>query len=208
MRKRAASDPALRTAWAVHPVVPPAAPEPDESGESDDGAAAADDVVNVIGREHGVLRQLQQQLQTLPGATSGGTPDDLRRRVEALAALRDRLDAHEATESSVFWPAVRERLQDGEALAAHGLDQERAAERLFARLYSEDAPAESSADYDELISDLVSALRKHLAFEDKVLSRTYDALSEQERVELGRRFKAARQTNGNARARSRRKARS
>ena len=47
MRKRAASDPALRAAWAAHPVVPSAPPEPDES----DDAAGADDVVNVIGRE-------------------------------------------------------------------------------------------------------------------------------------------------------------
>src|SRR5436305_9883674 len=116
MRKRAASDPALRAAWAMHPVVPSATPEPDES---DDGAEA-DDVVNVIGREHGVLRQLQQQLETLPGATSGATPDDLRRRAEALGALRDRLELHEEAESAVFWPTVRERLPDGEKLAAHG----------------------------------------------------------------------------------------
>ena len=102
--------------------------------------------------------------------------------------------------AGVFWPAVRERLPDGEKLAAHGIDQEHAAEQLFARLYSENAPSESRADYDELVSDLVSALRKHLAFEDKVLSHTYDALSEQERVELGRRFKAARQTNEDARS--------
>lgn len=106
-------------------------------------------MVNVIGREHGVLRQLQKQLQTFPGATNGATPDDPRRRAQALAALRDRLELHEETEPSVFWPAVRERLPDGEKLATHGMDQERAAEQLFARLYGENAPSESCADYDE-----------------------------------------------------------
>jgi hypothetical protein len=160
-------------------------------------AEDGDDLIDVIGHDHGQARYVQKQLQTLPGASAGGLPDDLRRRAEALGLLRALLAAHEEAEAQVFWPLVRERLPDGESLARQGQAQEHEAEELFARLEATPAAERSTSGYDDLVTELVSALRKHLAFEDSVLARVYDETSEQERTELGRRFKAAREASGN-----------
>jgi hemerythrin-like domain-containing protein len=177
IRGRALADPALRAAWAAHGVAPPPL-------ERDD-----DDIIDVIGHDHSQARYLQLQLQTLPGASSGGLPDDLRRRAEALSLLRDKLKAHEHAEEEVLWPLVREELPDGDRLAQQAQQQEHEAEGLLERIDSAD-PAASA--FDDLVKTLTSALRKHVAFEDKVLGELRERLSEKAREDAGRRFKAAR----------------
>lgn len=62
IRGRVAADPALRTAWAARSVAPPPLAE--------DG----DDLIDVIGHDHGQIRYLQQQLQTLPGPKAQPCP--------------------------------------------------------------------------------------------------------------------------------------
>lgn len=177
IRKRALADPALRTAWATHGVAPPPLAEDD------------DDLIDVIGHDHSQVRYLQLQLQTLPGASSGGLPDDLRRRAEALSLLRDKLKAHEHAEEEVLWPLVRERLPDGESLAERAEQQEHEAEGLLEQIESAD-PA--TPEFDQLVKDLTSALRKHVAFEDVVLGELRERVDEPAREAAGRRFKAAR----------------
>ena len=177
IRERAHTDPALRAAWAAHGVAPPPLAQDD------------DDIIDVIGHDHGQARHLQLQLQTLPGASCGGLPDDLRRRAEAFALLRAKLKAHEHAEEEVFWPLVRDRLPDGGDLAQRAERQEHEAEGLLARIESAD-PA--TPEFDELVKTLTSALRKHVAFEDTVLAKLRERVDEAAREEAGRRFKAAR----------------
>ncbi len=177
IRERALADPALRAAWADHPVAPPPLAEDD------------DDIIDVIGHDHGQARYLQLQLQTLPGASSGGLPDDLRRRAEALSLLRDKLKAHEHAEEEVFWPLVREQLPDGKNLEQQARQQEHGAEELLQEIDQGD-PA--STDFDQLVKKLTSALRKHVAFEDTVLAELRERVGEEARAEAGRRFKTAR----------------
>jgi len=177
IRERTLADPALRAAWAAHGVAPPALAEDD------------DDIIDVIGQDHGQARHLQLQLQTLPGASSGGRPDDLRRRAEAFVLLRAKLKAHEHAEEEVFWPLVRDRLPNGGDLAQRAEQQEHEAEGLLAQIESAD-PA--TPEFDELVRTLTSALRKHVAFEDTVLAGLRERVDEAAREEAGRRFKAAR----------------
>lgn len=177
IRERALADPALRAAWAAHGVAPPPLAEDD------------DDLIDVIGHDHSQARYLQLQLQTLPGANSGGLPDDLRRRAEALRLLRDTLKAHEHAEEEVFWPLVREQLPDGKNLAERAQQQEHEAEGLLEQIDSAD-PA--SSKFDDLVKTLTSALRKHVAFEDRVLAELRERVGEQAREKAGRRFKSAR----------------
>jgi hypothetical protein len=180
MRQRAASDPALRAAWATHPVAPPPVAE------------KSDDVIDIIGHDHAQVRYLQQQLQMLPAASAGALPDDLRRRAEALARLRPLLQRHEHAEAEVFWPLVETHLADGGDFARDGLAQEHKLDELFAELDGT-APADrSTSKYDDLVTELVGALRKHLALEDAVLARLYDEMTEAEGKEAGRRFQTAR----------------
>lgn len=186
-RGRAQADAALRTAAAARPVAPPAL--------ADDG----DDLIDVIGHDHGRIRYLQQELQTLPKAGAGAVPDDLRRRAEALAILRTLLAGHEEAEARVFWPMVRERLLDGDTLAQDGLDQEQRLRQLSAKIGEARDGDSTSARSDDLATDLVDRLRKHLAFEDAVLARVYDTVGENERIDLGRRFKAERRAAAPAR---------
>lgn len=177
IRKRALGDPAQRAAWAGHRVAPPPLAQDD------------DDIIDVIGHDHGQVRYLQLQLQTLPGASSGGLPDDLRRRAEAFSLLRDKLKAHEHAEEEVFWPLVRDRLPDGGSLAERAEQQEHEAEGLLEQIESAD-PA--TPEFDQLAKDLTSALRKHVAFEDVVLGELRERVDEPAREAAGRRFKAAR----------------
>lgn len=180
MRQRAASDLALRAAWAMRSVTPPPVAE------------ETDDVIDIVGHDHAQVQYLQQQLQTLPGAASGGLSDDLRRRVEALAALRPLLQRHERAEEQVLWPLVKAHLADGSALAKDALAQEHALDEQFAELDGMTPAEQSSSKYDERVTELVGSLRKHLAFEDAVLVRLYDGTTEAQRTKAGRRFKAAR----------------
>lgn len=177
IRERARADSALRAAWAAHGVAPPPLAEDD------------DDIIDVIGHDHSQAKYLQLQLQTLPGISAGGLPDDLRRRTEALSLLRAKLKAHEHAEEEVFWPLVREQLPDGKNLAKQAQQQEHEARELLERIESADS---TSPELDELVKTLTSALRKHVAFEDTVLAELPERLGEEAREEAGRRFKAAR----------------
>ena len=67
--------------------------------------------------------------------------------------------------------------------------QEHEAEGLLERIDSAD-PASSA--FDDLVKTLTIALRRHVAFEDKVLGELRERLSEKAREDAGRRFKAAR----------------
>lgn len=177
IRERALADPALRAAWAAHGVAPPPPAEDD------------DDIIDAIGHDHGQARYLQLQLQTLPGASAGGLPDDLRRRAEAIDLLRRILKAHEHAEEEVFWPLVRRQLPDGKKLAQRAHQQEHEAERLLEQIES---AHRESPQFDQLVKKLTSALRKHVAFEDTVLAELRERVDEPARVEAGRRFKSAR----------------
>jgi len=51
--------------------------------------------------------------------------------------------------------------------------------------------APDTTEFDELVEELVAQLRKHVAFEDKVLLALASATSGPERTKLGRRFRVA-----------------
>ncbi|MBS2965691.1 hemerythrin domain-containing protein [Actinocrinis puniceicyclus] len=183
IRRRALADPALRAAWAAHGVAPPPV------------TVETEDLIDVIGQEHGQARHLQLQLQTLPGASAGGLLDDLRRRTDVLGLLRAILTAHEHAEEEVLWPLVRDRLPGGGSLARRATRQEHEAQELFGRI---EAAEPASDELDRLVKQLTSALRKHVAFEDGVLGQLRERVGEQERAQAGRRFKAARSAFANS----------
>lgn len=178
MKARAAADKAMRKAAEQRTATPPPI----------EGEGETDDVVSVIGWQHNQVKYLQEQLETVPGVTKGGDEAKQQQRVSIVDMIRVRLSKHETAEEEHFWPAVRERLEDGDALADQALEQEQEGKDLLQALMG--VPGDAKR-FDELVEQLVSALRKHVAHEDKVLLQFKESVPDEVRSEIGRRFRRA-----------------
>ncbi|HNM86595.1 MAG TPA: hemerythrin domain-containing protein, partial [Mycobacterium sp.] len=96
---------------------------------------------------------------------------------------------HEAIEQQLFWPAVREALDDGDELADHAIEEEQEGKKLLQRL--EDGKP-GDADYHEALQEFVKAGRHHIAYEQDVVWPRFEAAAGRERLEtLGRKLEQA-----------------
>jgi hemerythrin-like domain-containing protein len=175
LKARAQADVPMREAASRRTAEPPDINEPD----------ASQDVATVLGRDHNQVKVLQEQLEAVPGVRVGGDAVQQQRRVSLVDMISQRLAAHETVEEEHFWPAVRATLPDGDDLAAHGREQEAEGKELLAELTGLRGDEDR---FDELVEKLAVALRKHVAFEDRVLLRLQDAMSEKDRQKLGRKI--------------------
>jgi hypothetical protein len=71
---------------------------------------------------------------------------------------------HEAAEEAHFWPAVREKVSDGEALAAGGIEQETEGKKVLAEL---DGMAPDDPQFTPLMTQFAHAARTHIAYEEQ-----------------------------------------
>jgi hypothetical protein len=81
-------------------------------------------------------------------------------------------DRHEALEEMYFWPAVRDHLPDGDALADQATGQEQEAKQVLARL---DKLGAGDAEFEELLGTFIGAAREHIAF--AVADKARDAVT-------------------------------
>ncbi|MFI8849373.1 hemerythrin domain-containing protein [Streptomyces sp. NPDC053499] len=183
LRRRAAEDAPMRQAAARRTVQPPQ-PDPDDG---------TDDVLSALTRQHDRIRMLQEQLETLPSAQSGGTADERRQRVAVVAEVRERFARHKEAVERCLWPVVARALTDGEQLAEQGRGQEL---RTKAVLDSLQGLAGDDERFDDLVRQLGPALRRHMAFEETVFLRLEQAVPAAEREELGRRIPRDRSDDG------------
>jgi hemerythrin-like domain-containing protein len=96
---------------------------------------------------------------------------------------------HEAIEEQIFWPAVRNALEDGDALADTAIEQEQAGKRLLQRL-EDGEPGEP--DYQDALQQFVKAGREHIAYEQDVVWPLFQAsISDEDLLKLGERLEAA-----------------
>src|SRR5262249_47465286 len=96
---------------------------------------------------------------------------------------------HEAAEEQYFWPAVRERVPDGNQLADEAIAQETEAKNVLARL---DKASSGDAEFTALIAEFIPAARAHIAFEESQVWPTLRAaLSAAEAEELGAKVRRA-----------------
>lgn len=177
LERRAAADDPMRQAAHARTAEPPPKQE------------RADDVVDVLGSDHNQVNYLSEQLQAIPGVRQGGAAHHQQMRVSIVDMIRLHLSQHESAEEAYLWPAVRAGLPDGESLAAVALEQEQQGKDLLQAL---DGLAGDDDRFDELVEQLVAALRKHVAFEDKVFLQVKDHLPEEQRDELGKKIRLAR----------------
>lgn len=178
MKQRVAADAAMRQAGEERTATPPPIEAEDET----------DDVVSVIGWQHNQVKYLQEQLETIPGVTKGGDEAKQQQRVSIVDMIRMRMSKHETAEEEHFWPVVRDHLGDGDALADKALEQEQQGKDILQALMG--VPG-NEGRFDELVEELVTALRKHVAHEDTVLLQFKQTVPDDVRSEIGRRFRQA-----------------
>jgi hemerythrin-like domain-containing protein len=126
------------------------------------------DVFTVLGADH---REVQQVLTALESATanrSGATSTEA--QLKTIKDLADNLviesSKHEAVEEQYFWPAVRERLPDGDKLAGHAISQESEAKEVLAKL---DKLAPADREFGELLAKFIPAAREHIDYEENTV---------------------------------------
>lgn len=115
-------------------------------------------IFRILQREHREVERLLVQLEVDPARA---TMDEAARvhLAQHLVIVESR---HEAAEEMVFWPAVRKRLRDGDALADEALVQEREAKYTLDALRF----AASEESRLELVTEFARAARSHMAFEE------------------------------------------
>lgn len=140
------------------------------------------DVFDLLAADHAEVKQLLERFETL--IAGGRTTPEL---IEEGGALADTLisnsSQHEAAEEEHFWPAVKQRIPQGDSLAATAIDQESEAKKALARL---DGMAPDDGQFIPLISKLIQAGRAHIDYEEQQVWPAFrDVLSADEANELG-----------------------
>lgn len=78
------------------------------------------DVFEVLREDHADVERMLAVLEETPGQSAGASQKVLAARKELAQKLVIESSRHEAAEEQYFWPAVRERLSDGDRDAATG----------------------------------------------------------------------------------------
>lgn len=112
-----------------------------------------------------------------------------KQRKRIAGHLVEELSRHEVAEEIVFWPLVRERLEDGEPMIEVALDQESAGKRTLNELVH---VSPGNEEFDTLAHTVAAHLREHITYEQNVVWPKLELkLTRQEREELGGKFERA-----------------
>lgn len=143
------------------------------------GAPAGDGLV-FLARDHDELRGEVEMLLSfeVDGPHGAG---DRRAAVQRAVSAASR---HEAAEEEHFWPLVRSRLPDGDALADTGRTHELELKRVLQAL---DSRRHGDIDFEDLLRELRQLLDDHISFEEGNVWPGLDAvMTGEERTEMGR----------------------
>lgn len=146
------------------------------------------DVFEVLSADHADVKGILTVLQESPGhGQASGAVQAARQDVADYLVMDS--SRHEAAEEQYFWPAVRERVSDGSALADKAISQEQRAKEILARL---DKCSSGDAEFDRLLAEYIPAARQHIAFEEsRVWPSLREVLSPAEAQDLGEKIQAA-----------------
>ena len=139
-------------------------------------------VFEVLRKDHEEVKRVLSELET--GLSRGPSDTDhlvLREKLVEHLVIEE--SKHEAVEEEYFWPAVREKLTDGDKLADQAVDQEQSAKYVLNDLIgmSTDEP-----EFDELVRTFIHDGREHITFEEtQVWPELERALSPEEAEDLG-----------------------
>ncbi|BAX93494.1 hemerythrin domain-containing protein [Mycobacterium shigaense] len=143
------------------------------------------DAITFLRQDHKSVLGLFESLDGAPSG-SGAVASGLETAVNNLIIAESQ---HEAVEEQFFWPAVRQALDDGDALADKAIDQEQAGKRLLQRL-QDGKPGDP--DYHEALQEFIAAGRAHIAYEQDVVWPQVEAAIRREELEkIGEKLEVA-----------------
>jgi hemerythrin-like domain-containing protein len=143
------------------------------------------DALTFLRQDHKSVLGMLEVLDDAPSG-SGATSSGLSTMVTNLVIAESQ---HEAIEEQFFWPAVRERLEDGDALADRAIEQEQEGKKLLQRL-EDGIPGDP--DYQEALKAFVKAGRDHIAYEQEVVWPAFEAaVPHEDLVKMGEKLEAA-----------------
>lgn len=134
--------------------------------------------------DHREVEDLFGRIEALP-------PGDKDRKVYADRATIE-LVRHSVAEEEYLYPAVREHLPDGDALADREIEDHSTAEQIMKDLESCEA---GDAEFDRLVGQLMSDVRAHIADEEgNLFPRLRTACTPEALDELGDKVRRAKKT--------------
>ena len=114
------------------------------------------DAVELLETDHAEVEQMFVQIESLPEGDS---------RTQLIQGVIRELSVHATIEEQVLYPAVREALPDGEALAQEAIDEHQQVKETLSAIERADAPTER----DQLLVTLMSNVRHHVEEEETEL---------------------------------------
>lgn len=143
------------------------------------------DALTFLRQDHKSVLGLLEVLDEAPSG-SGAEISGLETMVTNLVIAESQ---HEAIEEQFFWPAVREVLDDGDALADKAIEQEQEGKKLLQQL-EDGKPGEPA--YQQALQQFVQAGREHIAYEQDVVWPQFEAAVGREHLEkLGEKLERA-----------------
>ena len=147
---------------------------------------------DVLSKDHEEVKGMLSELEQGPTAASGASENELALRKKMMEQLVIEESRHEAVEEMYFWPAVREKLPDGEKLAGQATQQEQEGKELLGKL---DKCEATDPEFEQLIGQFVKDGREHFAFEEtEVWPGLRSALSSEEAQQLGEKLEQGKKT--------------
>ncbi|MEU7033065.1 hemerythrin domain-containing protein [Streptomyces sp. NPDC046237] len=142
------------------------------------------DVISELTTDHQEVEDLFREIESLPSGDS--------RRKVAADKVTIELVRHSVAEEAYLYPAVREHLPDGDALADKELEDHAAAERIMKELESCDA---DDPRFDALVGRLMTEIREHVADEEgDMFPRLRATCPSEPLAELGEKVRASKET--------------
>jgi hypothetical protein len=148
-------------------------------------------IFDVLARDHEEVKRMLAELEKGPAAASGAGDDQLTLRKKMTEELVIEDSKHEAAEEMIFWPAVRERVEDGDGLADQAIEQEQEGKRVLDKLDKLNA---GDPEFERVLGELIQAARAHIAFEEtRVWPKLRPVLSDAEARRMGETYETAKQ---------------
>jgi hemerythrin-like domain-containing protein len=139
-------------------------------------------VFEVLRKDHEEVKRALDELEHGPTAGTGASAAQLAVREKLVEELTIEESKHEAVEEEYFWPAVRDRLADGDTLADHAIEQEQAAKFVLEDLIGRKP---DDPKFEELVGRFIADGREHIEYEEtSVWPEMEQALSAEESQEL------------------------
>ena len=149
-------------------------------------------VFDVLGHDHQEVKRMLSELEKGPTVAAGASDNALALRKKMVEQLVIEESKHEAVEEMYFWPAVRDKLPDGDKLASTAIGQEQEGKEVLDRLDKLDA---GEPEFEQLVITFIQAGREHISYEEtQVWPLLRTALTAEEASELGDKLQTGKKT--------------